>query len=112
MAPVTQQVPQVETLIKDARSLERVGSKVRVIWEESGAFTQALLQWNARPKVFSITQVFADEMQRRRGLRAYGVRAVQRRHSKINQLSTGLKTLEPRFNEAAKDLEVANPAAA
>jgi hypothetical protein len=103
-------LPQVETLIKDARSLEKVEPPYRVFWEDSGEYTQFLLKWNARPKVFSITQVFSDEMRRRRGLLAYGIRATAKRRSKVNQLATAASALRPRFNQL--DTKVANAAAA
>jgi hypothetical protein len=114
-------VSRIETLIEEKRSLETMSesagqptseptiepeSPFLVLWEDSGDYTHFLIAWNARPKAASITQVFADEFHRRRGLRAYGVRVSPQRRSKINQITTGVARLEPRR------LDLAKPAAA
>lgn len=95
--------PQIETLIQEKRALEPAPSPLRRLWEETGDFTQFLLRWQARPRVFTLTQIFVDELRRRHGLRAYGVK-VARRRSKINQIhSSEAKLLEPRQLEVAND---------
>lgn len=107
MAPAP--VSRIETLIEEKRSLEtkrEPESPFRVLWEDSGDYTHFLIAWDARPKAASITQVFADEFHRRRGLRAYGVRVSSRRRSKVNQITTSVAPLEPRR------LGLAKPAAA
>ncbi len=68
-----------------------------VLWEDSSSYTHFLLRWNARPRAGGLSAVFADELIRRRGLRAYGVRLTDRRRSKINQIHSGnIHALIPR----------------
>ncbi len=110
-APVPKQANQVETVIDEKRSLD-VDAKPLRLWEESGDYTLFLISWCARPKHFSITQVFVDELRRRQGLKAYGVRVAPRRRSKINQLTSGLELLKPRELVDPSASQVAKPQAA
>jgi hypothetical protein len=103
---------QVETLIQEKRALEPVEAPSRIVlWEDSADFTQFLLKWNARPKVFSLSRVFAEELFRRQGLKVYGVRLPVRRRSKVNQIhSADVRALAPRPLDVEPD--IANASAA
>lgn len=69
-----------------------------ILWEDSSDYTHFLLKWSARPvKPSALAAIFIDELKRRHGLRAYGVRLPERRRSSVNQIHSGnIHALVPR----------------
>ena len=120
----------VESLIQAARAIPathltvpvRISSvaesgsaspKFIVLWENSFELTQFILKRDAKEQVFSLESVFNDDMKRRRGLRAYGIK-IQSKRSKINRSGSGAKihALLPRLLSDTSASMVANPLSA
>ena len=93
---------QVETLVQEKRVVEHDEPAFRYSWFDSGDYTQLILKWQLRPQMSMLSQVFVDEVRRRQGLRAYGVRVGAKRRSRINQNHSNVLQLQPRALDVAK----------
>ena len=75
-----------------------------VAWNDSFQMTHFIIMWSSIERSLDpITQVFADEMIRRKGLRAYGISAVKRKASSLASPFDNVRLLAPANFDANAD---------
>jgi hypothetical protein len=101
LTPLPDPSAELALVASEAKSVPK--SSLNILWGDSYQLTQFILKWNLRPTLAGFTSLFVNELARRNGLRAYGVRLAIRRRTKINQIHSGnVQSLIPRQLAAPK----------